>query len=117
MSKTKRRKGFGYGKGKRNYDDWIVCEWSPYGGRTGIRWVENRLTGKKLAEAINHFHSDAGVGDRWPVPAGFRRDHERIRRAKMKAETKRILDRVRAGDYDLDDQYIPIKKDIRWEWW
>jgi hypothetical protein len=118
MSRTKRRKGFGYGKGKRNYADWVVCEWFPYGGRTGRRWTEKRLTGKELAEATNHFHSDAGVGDRWPVPAWFRREHERIRRTKMKVETRRILDRVQAGDYDIDDDYyIPVKRDIQWEWW
>jgi hypothetical protein len=36
----------------------------------------------------------------------------------MKVETRRILDRVQAGDYDIDDDYyIPVKRDIQWEWW
>jgi hypothetical protein len=114
MSRTKRRKRFG--KGKFPYAEWITHDWI----RNGPSWAWERksLEGNELVKSINRFHSDAGVGDRWPVPAWFRREHERIHRSKMNAETRKILKRAQSGDLEIDDDnYIPLKRDIQWEWW
>jgi hypothetical protein len=36
----------------------------------------------------------------------------------MNAETRKILKRVQSGDLEIDDDnYIPLKRDIQWEWW
>jgi len=114
MSRTKRRKGFG--KGKFPYAEWVTHDWERVG--PVWKWKRKTLEGNELKKAINHFHSDNGVGNIWPVPAWFRREYERNRRAKEKAETRKILKRVQSGDYDIDDDnYLPPKKDIQWEWW
>jgi hypothetical protein len=118
MSKTYRRKKYGYGKGKVNYDEWVISDYVRIPGVYSWLWKRRKFQGHELKEAINHFHSDAGVGDRWPVPAWFRRESEQIRRAKMKAETHKILKRVQSGDRDIyHDNYLPLKKDVSWDWW
>jgi len=115
MSKTIRRKQYGYGPGKHNYPYWVVQD---VVRKPGVWWEWRDLPSPEREEAIARFHSDAGVGDKWPVPAWFRRERERLKRSRRKAETRKILDRVRAGDYDIDDdQYLPRKKDVGWDWW
>lgn len=107
MSKTKRRKKFGFGKGKRNYFNYIFYE---YDWRTSSYIPKSD---EEISSSINKFHSDKSIGDNWRVPSWFRRDRERNRRTKMNEETRRIL---RTGEYD-NYNYEPVKRTIQWEWW
>ena len=107
MSKTRRRKVFGIGKGKRQYHDGILYD---HDWRECIYIPKSE---KELIISINEFHSDRGVGDNWRVPSWFRKDKERIVRARMKSETRKIL---RTGDY-YNYNYEPVKRTIQRDWW
>jgi len=102
MSRTYRRK-------TRKPEEWVTSDYKRVDGV----WQRVPYTGKQLKEEINKFHSDKGVGDFWPVPAWFRRDLNRLFRAKHKAEARRIH---LQGDYE-EYSFKPFKKDASWNWW
>jgi len=110
MSKTRRRKNVGFGSGKKSYGKWVLNKYV-YNISMPVSWIP--YTDKELKVSINKYHSDAGCGEKLPVPAWYRREEERRRRRKIKAETNRIL---RTGDYE-NYEYPNLKNDIIWKWW
>ena len=107
MSNTIRRKG-----NKAPY--WYTSEYVRIDPK---RWPGNwvPLKGKKLRAGIRKYHSDTGVGHGWcgSAPAQFRRELDRIKRAKNNQEMRRVN---KQGDYE-NYSFVPFKKDAGWEYW
>ena len=102
MSRTYRRK-------TRKPGRWTTTEYK----QVDDVWQRVPYVGKQLEAEINKFHSDKGVGDFWPVPAWFRRDLNRLFRARAASESRRIC---LQGDYD-EYSFKPFTKDASWNWW
>ena len=106
MSRTRRRKG----NVKKPY--WITTDrevWTRINGK----WESRFLTDKEVKSLLNKFYSDVGYGWQGNAPKDFRQALEAIRRAKAKAEVRKIQ---RGGDYD-NYNFDPIKEDMNWNWW
>ena len=111
MGKTIRRKRFGKGKNKREYPFWVTFRYEV----KSREWVKN--DDNELKKCISIYHSDSHFPC-WDVPARFRKEIERKRRRNAKFVTRDILRRGQSGDVEIDDDdYIPIKRTVVYEWW
>lgn len=104
MSKTIRRKHEQIPKWARVDGHW-----------EGRLYIETELQGKELAKAAAIYHSDMGCGYSWSgnAPKDFRKSIDRIKRAKEKAETRRILKERDFENYNFN----PRKRDAGWLYW
>jgi len=66
-------------------------------------------------KTIRKFHKDTRSGYGWKghAPKSFNKEINRIKKAKMKAEVRRIMVQ---GDYD-DYSFDPWKRDAGWIYW
>lgn len=103
MSRTVRRKDY--------VPYWVCTDWE----RIEDRYQRVQLDGEKKKLALVQYHADWGTGAYWcgNAPAWFRRDLERVKRAKDKAELKRIMTK---GDYE-EYSFNPRRDDVGWLWW
>ena len=105
MSKTIRRKS-----GKPDY--WVTHDIERIEGTWQWEWV--KLEGKDLDKSLAKYYSDHGIGNRYykNAPAWYKKDIERIRRAKRRQEVRRI---IKQGDYE-EYEFEPIKKNAGYYW-
>ena len=103
MSRTVRRKNY--------VPYWVGTDWERIDGI----FQRVKLEGKALQLELTKYHSDWGSGAYWVknAPAWFRRDKERLKRAKDRAEERRLL---KQGDYE-EYSFTPRRKDVGWDWW
>lgn len=109
MSRTYRRT-------KYKPDTWVTQDWDRFVDSEGLYfWRDFQLQGKEREEAIRKYYSDGGTGDYWlyNAPKWFRKDIERIKRAKEKHELRRMMVQ---GDYE-NYSFTPRRKDAGWLWW
>lgn len=102
MSRTYRR--------KNRIPEWVVTEWKKIDGIwTDVPYIDN-----ELKTVISKYKSDSGeCCDGNDVPKRFRQTLNRIFRAKMNAETQRIL---KQADY-YEYEYTPFGQTAAWEYW
>ncbi len=110
MSKTFRRKT------GRPRPHWVTEKWTHTGSKTnGYDYAYIPLKGPELGRSIAKYHGDSSKGYGWNgnAPKDFCKMIDRAKRAKEKAETRKMLV---TGDYE-NYSYAPRKKDAGWQYW